>query len=87
MKHTKPSHPKPPSNIRSSDATRTGPVKPARRITATASLWLEFFMAYSTSLVGESESRSSDNELVDRAATLANLALAAYEERWPGVEP
>ena len=66
---------------------RKANVRIPREISSAASLWLDFFQQFADLTVAESPGISGDQLAVGRARILADYALHAFQDRFPGVHP
>ena len=62
-------------------------VRIPREISSAASLWLDFFQEFADIAVAESPGAGGDQLAIGRARILADHALAAFQDRFPGVHP
>ena len=65
---------------------RKAKVRIPREISSAASLWLDFFQQFCDRTVDDAgASHTADKAAVERARILADHALAAFQDRFPGV--
>jgi hypothetical protein len=58
-----------------------------REISSAASLWLDLFQQAIDLTVTDSPGVNGDKEAINRARILADEALSAFQDRFPGVHP
>ena len=58
-----------------------------REISSAADLWLDFFQQAIDFTVSESPGAGGDQLAIGRARVIADHALAAFQDRFPGVHP
>ena len=66
---------------------RKSNIRIPREISSAASLWLDFFQQFADSTIADSPGVSGDQQAIGRARILADYALAAFQDRFPGVHP
>ena len=88
--------PKKPSTKKKQSTPRSGSnpfpyrkarVRIPREVESASSLWLDFFQQFSDSTIADSPGTTGDQLAIGRARILADYALAAFQERFPGVHP
>lgn len=81
-----------PSPRKSKESSNPYPYRPSRvhiprQIESAASLWLDFFQQFADLTVIDSPGIHGDQGAIGRARILADHALTAFQERFPGVHP
>ena len=66
---------------------RKSKVRIPREISFASSLWLDFFQQFADSTVADSPGVNGDKAAIGRARILADYALEAFQDRFPGVHP
>ena len=62
-------------------------IRVPREISSASSLWLDFFQQFADSTVADSPGAHGDKAAIGRARILADYALEAFQDRFPGVHP